>query len=93
MNLLANLPLWVYWVVLGITFIVVHAVAFQPTRPESKGRMLKRVLASAALLVALVLVQPTEPGTILLALLAAAVGGYLSGKAAPPLPERRPKEP
>src|SRR5690606_23447616 len=45
-----------------------------------------RVLSSALLLVALVFVDPAAPATVLLALLAGGLGGFLSGRAAPPLP-------
>ncbi|HZW28402.1 MAG TPA: hypothetical protein VFF08_08085 [Trueperaceae bacterium] len=88
MNLLASLPVWVLWAVLGITFVVVHAMAFQPRQEPGGGRMLKRVLSSVLLLVGLVLVDPAEPASVLLALLAAGVGGFLSGRAAPPVPSR-----
>lgn len=86
--MLASLPGWVYYVVLGVTFLVVHAVAFRPNEPGAKGRVLKRVLSSIALLVGLIVMQPNEPSSLLLALPAAVVAGYLSGRAAPPVPDR-----
>ncbi len=86
MSLLADLPVWVYWVALGVTFMVVHGLAFRPAQPGEKGRTAKRVGSSALLLVALIVVDPSTPASVLLGLLAAAAGGYLSGRAAPPAP-------
>ena len=88
MNLLSNVPGWVFYVVLGITFLVVHAMSFRPNEPGARGRVLKRVLSSVALLVGLLVVNPTEPASLLVALGAAALAGYLSGRAAPPVPGR-----
>lgn len=88
MNLLSNVPNWVFYVVLGITFLVVHAVSFRPNEQGARGRVLKRVLSSVALLVGLLVVNPTEPASLLAALGAAALAGYLSGRAAPPVPRR-----
>jgi FtsH-binding integral membrane protein len=87
-NPLASLPWWLLWVVLGVTFVVVHALAFQPRREAGGGRTLMRVVSSALLLVGLVVVDPAEPATVLLALAAAAGAGFLSGRAAPPRPTR-----
>ena len=86
MSLLANLPVWAYWVALGVTFMVVHGLAFRPARPGEQGRTAKRVGSSALLLLALIVVDPSAPGSVLLGLLAAAAGGYLSGRSAPPAP-------
>lgn len=86
MGLLASLPVWVLWVVVGVTFFAAHVIAFRPGRRAAGSRTAMRVLSSALLLVALVFVDPATPATVLLALLAGGLGGFLSGRAAPPLP-------
>ncbi len=88
MSLLSSLPAWVYYVVLGATFLVAHAISFRPGAPDARGRVIKRVLSSVILLVGLVVVQPAEPASLLVGLPAAALSGYLSGRAAPPAPSR-----
>ncbi len=88
MSFLSNLPQWVFYVVLGITFLVAHAAAFRPSPEGGRGRTLKRVLSSALLLVGLIVVSPSEPASLLVALAAAAFAGFLSGRAAPPVPNR-----
>lgn len=88
MSLLSSLPAWVFYVVVGVTFLVAHAVSFRPGEPGSKGRVFKRVLSSVILLVGLVVVQPSEPASLLVGLPAAAVSGFLSGRAAPPVPSK-----
>lgn len=88
MNMLSSVPYWVFYIILAVTFLVVHAISFRPSEQEARGRVLKRVLSSVALLVGLVVVQPSEPASLLVALGAAALAGYLSGRAAPPVPRR-----
>ncbi len=88
MNPLASLPWWVLWVVLGVTFVAVHALSFRPRREPGGAGALMRVVSSALLLAGLVLVDPAEPATVLLALAAAALAGFLSGRAAPPRTSR-----
>lgn len=86
MNVLSNLPTWLYWVILLITFMGSHVLAYNPGAPARTplvGTAL-RVGSSLILLVGLVLINTSDPGSILLALLAAAIGGFLSGKGAPP---------
>ena len=88
MNLLASLPVWVFYVVLGITFVVMHALAFRPGQGAGPSRVVKRVLSSALLLVGVIVVDPNEPASVLLALAAAAAAGFISGRSAPALPSR-----
>lgn len=87
MDLLSRIPVWAYYVILLVTFVGAHVLAFQPNdtgrRSWAKGAM--RIGSSLLLLLALVFVQPSEPGSVLVALGAAAVGGFISGKAAPPV--------
>lgn len=87
MDLLSTIPLAVYWVVLAITFMAAHVFAFDAGKTSARpgANTVLRIASSLVLLVGLVIVRPDEPGSILLALLAAAVGGFLSGRAAPPL--------
>jgi hypothetical protein len=94
MNLLSSIPVWVYFVILIVTFMGAHVMAFRPHEPgrNTAGRGALRIGASVLLLVALVMIQTNEPGSILLALGAAALGGFVSGRAAPPVrqPQTRP---
>ena len=53
--------------------------------PNNAARQLKAGVSRA---VGLVVVDPAEPATVLLALAAAAGAGFLSGRAAPPRPTR-----
>ena len=86
MNFLSNLPMWVYYVILAITFMGAHVLAYNPGRPSRKPAVstMMRIGSSLILLVGLLLIRPEDPGSILLALATAAGGGYLSGTAAPP---------
>lgn len=90
MNLLAAIPVWLYFVVLALTFVGAHVVAYRPRKAPSRsmGAAAARVGASVLLLVALVVVRPDEPATVLLALVASVAGGVLSGRAAPAPNER-----
>lgn len=90
MNLLSSIPVWVYYVILLITFIGSHVLAFEPTNLGRKPglRAVMRIGSSLLLLVGLVIIQPSEPATVLLALLSAGLGGFVSGKAAPPYRSR-----
>ena len=92
MNLLSSIPVWVYTAILIITFMGAHVLAFRPAEGAGNGygRVAKRIGSGLLLVGGLVLVQPTEPGSILLALAAAAFGGVLSGRAAPPLRQAPP---
>jgi len=84
----ASLPVWLLWVTVGVTFVVAHALAFRPRREPGGPRGALRVVSSVLLLAALVIVDPREPLSVLLALAAAAVSGFLSGRSAPPAPSR-----
>lgn len=92
MDLLSNIPVWVYYVILLITFVGAHVLAFAPNDSGRNAglRGAMRIGSSLLLLVGLVLIQPAEPGSILLAILAAALGGFVSGRAAPPVRRARP---
>src|SRR5690606_36773450 len=91
MTLLAAIPVWVYFVILAITFMVFHVLALLANQPLTRTRAMPgRVVSSIVLLVALVFPEPSEPATVLLALLGAVVAGIVSGRTAtPPLPPRR----
>lgn len=90
MNLLATIPVWLYFVVLALTFVGAHVLAYRPRKAPSRsmGAAAARVGASVLLLIALVVVRPDEPATVLLALVASVAGGVLSGRAAPAPNER-----
>jgi len=93
LSVLANLPIWVYFVIMAVTFMALHVVSFDPNRRVTRGAAATtamRVGSSVILLIGLLVMQPAVPVTLLLALALAALGGYLSGKAAPP---PRPREP
>lgn len=96
MNLLSSIPVWAYYVILVITFMGAHVLAFSPSETGRKAgtRGAMRIGSSVLLLIGLVLIQPSEPGSILLALAAAALGGFVSGRAAPPmrLPDKAQEE-
>lgn len=93
MDLLSSIPVWAYYVILVITFMGAHVLAFSPSatgrKAAAQGAM--RIGSSVLLLVGLVLIQPGEPGSILLALGAAALGGFVSGRAAPPVKRVAPE--
>src|SRR5690606_14461464 len=96
MDLLSSIPVWVYYVILIITFMGAHVLAFSPdeTGGKTAARGAMRIGSSVLLLIGLVLIQPNEPGSILLALGVAGLGGFVSGKAAPPVRRRsRAEEP
>lgn len=90
MTFLANLPIWVYFIILSVTFMVVHVLALRADQPHNRARSIGgRVASSVILLLALVFLNPADPGSVLLSLLAAAVAGFVSGRTAtPPLPAR-----
>ena len=92
MDFLATVPVWVYFVVILITYVVVHILTFDPQRllPERRaffGRMSSAVL----LLLALVFFQREEPLTLLVALALAGAGGYLSGRSTLPPKQAKAK--
>lgn len=95
MNFLANVPIWVYFVVLAVTFMVVHLMALRADQPDNRRRSIAgRVISSILLLIALYLIDPGSPPSILFALLVSAGAGFISGRTAtPPLPPRRAAPP
>ena len=87
MNVLTNVPIWVYFVIMAITFMFTHVVAYKPNKVTTRSSGLTTVMrigSSVILLVGLLVMQPAVPVTLLLALALAALGGFLSGSAAPP---------
>lgn len=90
MTFLAAIPIWGYFIILAVTFMVVHVLALRADQPQNRVRSIGgRVVSSLVLLLALLFLDPTEPASILLALFAAAVAGFISGRTAtPPLPPR-----
>ncbi len=93
MTFLASVPIWVYFVIMAVTFMTVHVVAFNPNRQSARGAgtTAMRLGSSGLLLVALLVMRPAAPVTLLVALGLSALGGYLSGRAAPPLKPREPR--
>ncbi len=85
MDLLTAVPVWAYFVLFLLTYVVTHILSFDPNRllPERRafsGRMGSAVL----LLLALVFFQSDEPLTLLLSLALAVAGGLLSGRSTLP---------
>ena len=77
MEFLAAVPVWVYFVMILLTYVVVHVLTFDPARLLPAGRaFLGRMGSAVLLLVALVLFRREEPLTLLLALGLAALGGF-----------------
>lgn len=90
MNFLANIPIWVYFVVLAVTFMVVHLMALRADQPQNRARSVAgRMGSSVLLLIALFIIDRDAPASVLLSLLIAAVAGFVSGRTATPaLPPR-----
>jgi len=91
MNVLTSVPIWVYFVIMAITFMFTHVVAYKPNKVTTRSSAVTttmRIGSSVILLVGLLVMQPAVPVTLLLALALAALGGFLSGTAAPP-PKRQ----
>lgn len=89
MDFLGSLPFWVYFVVLGITFMAAHVFGYRPGA-NPRGNLLLRIVSSVMLLVALLLVDPSRPAALLAALPIAAAAGFVSGRSAPALKPRAP---
>lgn len=91
MTFLANIPVWVYFIVLALTFMVVHVMALRADQPQNRMRSVGgRVISSLLLLLTLLFFDREDPGSLLIALFGAAVAGFISGRTAtPPLPPRR----
>lgn len=91
MNFLASIPIWVYFIILAITFMVVHVLALRANQPQNRVKnILGRVGSSLILLIALFFLNPEDPGSLLVSLFVAALAGFISGRTAtpPPLPPR-----
>lgn len=85
MSMLASIPLWGYFLVLGAAFVTGHVLAFRGDPAMARGRRLAgRWGSSLLLLLALLIVSSRHLATVLLALLLALLGGVLSGRTAPP---------
>lgn len=91
MDFLDSIPLWVYFVLLGITFMATHVFGYRPGG-NPRGNLLLRIVSSVMLLVALLLVDPSRPTALLAALPIAAAAGYVSGRSAPALKPRAPAQ-
>lgn len=90
---LAGIPFWVYAIVLVITFVLMHAMFFVQ-RTEAKNRtflFIGRIGSSFILLAGLLIIDPGTPGSILIALLIAALAGFVSGRSAPPVKPIEPR--
>ena len=79
MTFLANIPIWVYFIVLALTFMVVHVLALRANQPQNRLRSIGGRVASSILL--------------LLALFVSAVAGFVSGRTATPQLPPRAQEP
>ncbi len=94
MEFLAAVPVWVYFVVILVTYVAVHVLTFDPTKliPERRA-FLGRTGSAVLLLLALVLFRREEPITLLVALALAVAGGFVSGRSThpPKPPAARPK--
>lgn len=94
MTFLASIPIWVYFVILAVTFMVVHVLALRANQPKNRLRSVAgQVGASILLLMALVFLNRNDPATVLIALIASAVAGFISGRTATPQLPPRSQEP
>lgn len=85
MDLLATIPVWVYFIILLITYMGTHVLTFNPGRGlQGRAVLVARIGASLLLLLALVSFNREEPATLLLALVLSGSGGFLSGRSTPP---------
>ena len=86
MNVLSAIPVWLYFVMLALTFMGAHVLAYRPNAVPARPGLATaaRIGASILLLIALTVVQPDAPGSILLALGASVAGGIVSGRSTPP---------
>lgn len=90
MSFLSAVPLWGYFIVLGLAFLTGHLLAFRPDPTMGRGRrMAGRWGSSLLLLIGLLIVSNRNVATILPAVVLAAIGGVVSGRTAPAPPERR----
>lgn len=85
MGVLSSIPVWVYFVVLLITYMATHVLTFDPARGlRGRAALVARIGASLLLLLALIAFNRDEPATLLIALLLSVLGGFLSGRSTPP---------
>ena len=85
MGLLSTIPVWVYFIVLLVTYMATHVLTFDPARgPRGRAAFAMRIGASLLLLLALITFNREEPATLLVALLLSDLGGFLSGRSTPP---------
>lgn len=91
MNLLSAIPVWYYFVMLALTFMGAHVLAYRPDAVPSRPGLATaaRIGSSLLLLLALIVVQPDAPGSILLAMGASVAGGIVSGRSTPPPAARK----
>lgn len=83
------IPLWAYFVLLGVAFVSAHFLAYRPSPSLSRGRrQAGRWGSSLLFLCALLLVSREVIATVLPALLLAALGGVVSGRTAPAPPSK-----
>jgi len=93
-SFLRSIPLWGYFIVLGLAFLTGHLVAYRPDPAMGRGRRTAgRWGSSLLLLVGLLVVSNRNVATVLPAVLLAGVGGVISGRAAPAPPELGRREP
>jgi len=89
MTFLHAIPVWGYFIILGLAFITGHLLAFRPNPSMGRGRrMAGRWGSSLLLLVGLLIVSNRNVATILPAVLLALLGGVVSGRSAPVPPDR-----
>ncbi len=84
MSFLSAIPLWGYFIVLGLAFLTGHLLSFRPDPTMGRGRrMAGRWGSSLLLLIGLLIVSNHNVATILPAVVLAALGGVVSGRTAP----------
>ncbi len=89
MSLLSAIPVWGYFIVLGLAFITGHLLAFHPDPAMGRGRrMAGRWGSSLLLLVGLLMVSNRNVASVLPSLVLALLGGVVSGRTAPVSPGR-----
>lgn len=85
MAFLASIPTWAYFAMILFTYVATHVLTFDPTRVLPPQRaFIGRIVSAVLLLIALVLFRAVEPATVLLSLLLALAGGFLSGRSTQP---------
>lgn len=83
MDFLTSIPIWVYFIIIALTYMVTHVLSVKRDVINSRRRsLLGRIGSTIVLLLALVFFDPAAPGTVLIALLVAAIAGVISGRTA-----------